>query len=109
MEQAKAAGLRVEMVIVGDDCALPPTQLAAGRRGLAGTIFVQKIAGAVASRGGSLAEVSAAARYAAEHVATAGVGLSPCVLPGRGASFALPAGQMELGLGSLRHVFVFSV
>ncbi|KAF5200657.1 Dihydroxyacetone kinase [Thalictrum thalictroides] len=41
-EQAKSEGYKVEIVIVGDDCALPPPRGIAGRRGLAGTILVLK-------------------------------------------------------------------
>eukprot|EP00050_Salpingoeca_kvevrii_P017075 m.61458 g.61458 ORF g.61458 m.61458 type:complete len:637 (-) comp7342_c0_seq1:1093-3003(-) len=98
-ERAKCEGLKVEMVIVGDDCALPRDVSLAGRRGLAGTVFVHKLAGAVAQQGGSLADVADAARMAAANIGTMGVSLSPCVLPGRGASFTVPAGSAELGLG----------
>jgi len=56
VEQAKADGLRVEMVVVGEDVAIDSPGLA-GRRGLAGTLYVHKVAGATAAAGGSLEEV----------------------------------------------------
>uniref|UniRef100_A0A2K1R7M0 DhaK domain-containing protein n=1 Tax=Populus trichocarpa TaxID=3694 RepID=A0A2K1R7M0_POPTR len=67
-EQAKSEGYKVETVIVGDDCALPPPRGIAGRRGLTGTILVHKVAGAVASVGLSLDEVAAEAKRASEMI-----------------------------------------
>ncbi|KAL8478421.1 hypothetical protein ACS0TY_030356 [Phlomoides rotata] len=98
-EQAKSEGYKVEMVIVGDDCALPPPRGIAGRRGLAGTILVHKIAGAAAASGLSLEEVAAEAKRASEMVGTMGVALSVCTLPGQSTSDRLGPGKMELGLG----------
>lgn len=75
-EHAKARGLGVEMVVVGDDCALPDRGLGiGGRRGLAGTVLVHKVAGAAAAAGATLAQVAAEARAAAASVGTVGVGL----------------------------------
>lgn len=99
VEQAKSEGYKVEMVIVGDDCALPPPRGIAGRRGLAGTILVNKVAGAAAEAGLCLADVAAEARRAAEMVGTMGVALSVCTLPGQVTSDRLGPGKMELGLG----------
>ncbi|XP_057514248.1 putative 3,4-dihydroxy-2-butanone kinase isoform X1 [Actinidia eriantha] len=98
-EQAKSEGYKVEMVIVGDDCALPPPRGIAGRRGLAGTILVHKVAGAAAASGLSLADVAAEAKHASEMVGTMGVALSVCTLPGQVTSDRLGPGKMELGLG----------
>lgn len=98
-EQAKSEGYKVEIVIVGDDCALPPRRGIAGRRGLAGTILVNKIAGAAAAAGLSLADVAAEAKRASEMVGTMGVALSVCTLPGQVTSDRLGPGKMELGLG----------
>ncbi|KAM1129786.1 hypothetical protein ACFX2I_039472 [Malus domestica] len=98
-EQAKSEGYKVETVIVGDDCALPPPRGIAGRRGLAGTILVHKIAGAAAAAGLSLADVAAEARRASELVGTMGVALSVCTLPGQVTPDRLGPGKMELGLG----------
>ncbi|CAN6577755.1 unnamed protein product [Malus baccata var. baccata] len=98
-EQAKSEGYKVETVIVGDDCALPPPRGIAGRRGLAGTILVHKIAGAAAAAGLSLVDVAAEARRASELVGTMGVALSVCTLPGQVTPDRLGPGKMELGLG----------
>ncbi|XP_074563724.1 putative 3,4-dihydroxy-2-butanone kinase [Curcuma longa] len=98
-EQAKAEGYKVEMVVVGDDCALPPPRGIAGRRGLAGTILVHKVAGAAADAGLPLADVAAEAKHASEMVGTMGVALSVCTLPGQVTSDRLGPGLMELGLG----------
>ncbi|XP_042002904.1 putative 3,4-dihydroxy-2-butanone kinase [Salvia splendens] len=98
-EQAKSEGYKVEMVIVGDDCALPPPRGIAGRRGLAGTILVHKIAGAAAVLGLSLEEVAAEAKRASDMVGTMGVALSVCTLPGQVTPDRLGPGKMELGLG----------
>jgi len=67
-EQAKSEGYRVEIVIVGDDCALPPPRGIAGRRGLTRTILVHKVVGAAAVAGLSLDEVAAEAKRASEMV-----------------------------------------
>ncbi|KAL8153555.1 LOW QUALITY PROTEIN: hypothetical protein V2J09_011315 [Rumex salicifolius] len=98
-ERAKSEGYNVETVIVGDDCALPPPRGIAGRRGLAGAVFVHKIAGAAAAAGRSLAEVAAEARHASEVVGTMSVALSVCTLPGQVTPDRLGPGKMELGLG----------
>ncbi|KAM0842759.1 hypothetical protein ACQ4PT_058156 [Festuca glaucescens] len=98
-EQAKSEGYKIETVIVGDDCALPPPRGIAGRRGLAGTILVHKVAGAAADAGLSLANVAAEAKHASEAVGTMGVALSVCTLPGQVTSDRLGSTQIELGLG----------
>lgn len=98
-EQAKSEGYKIEMVIVGDDCALPPPRGIAGRRGLAGTILVHKVAGAAAASGLSIADVALEAKHASEVVGTMGVALSVCTLPGQVTSDRLGPGKMELGLG----------
>lgn len=100
-ERAKLEGLEVEMVIVGDDCAMAEEEVGiAGRRGLAGTLFVHKVAGAAAKAGKSLREVAEEARACAERVGTMGVALEACTLPGSsGVAREIPEGTMELGLG----------
>jgi dihydroxyacetone kinase len=99
-ERAKAEfGLLVEMCIVGDDCALPPTGIA-GRRGLAGVVLIHKVAGAAAAAGLPLAAVAAEARAIAARLGTVGVALSVATLPGCAApARQLPPGCCELGLG----------
>src|SRR5262245_22803403 len=99
-ELARAEGVPVETVVVADDVALAGSAGQAGRRGLAGTVLVHKVAGAAAEAGASLAEVAAAARAAAGAVRTMGVALSPCTVPAAGRpGFALGEGEVELGLG----------
>ena len=79
-ERARAEGLAVEMVIVADDIALPDI---VQPRGVAGTLFVHKIAGHLAEPGAPLAEVAAAARAAAADIRSLGVSLSSCAIPGQ--------------------------
>mmetsp|Transcript_39285 Transcript_39285/g.63795 ORF Transcript_39285/g.63795 Transcript_39285/m.63795 type:complete len:581 (+) Transcript_39285:201-1943(+) len=100
-EKAKTEGYRVEIVFVADDAALEEKGVT-GRRGLAGTVLVHKVAGAAASAGCSLEEVVAAAESVSQHVRTVGVSLSVCDLPGRELSvdrLCPNDGKMELGLG----------
>jgi dihydroxyacetone kinase len=97
-ERAKAEGIAVEVVVVGDDCALPPSGIA-GRRGLAGVVLVHKVAGAAAEAGLPLAAVAAEARAVAAAVGTVGVALSVATLPGCPASRQLAPGLCELGHG----------
>lgn len=99
-ELARAEGIAVDSVVVADDVALRDTVEPARRRGIAGTVLVHKIAGAAAASGAGLAEVAAAARQAAEQVATMGVGLGACTVPATGRpGFQLDSGEAELGLG----------
>ena len=99
-EMARADGINVEMVIVDDDVALKGTRHATGARGLAGTVFIHKVAGAAAAEGNSLAKVAASAKAAIESLATMGVSLSAGTSPAVGKpSFELGEHEMELGLG----------
>ncbi|WP_233856291.1 dihydroxyacetone kinase subunit DhaK [Paraburkholderia sp. HD33-4] len=99
-EIARAEGIPVEMMIVADDVALSASGDHAGRRGLAGTVLVHKIAGAAAARGLPLAEVARIAREAAASLGTMGVALTPCTVPAAGKpGFELGDGEIEWGLG----------
>ena len=99
-EMARARGIPVEMVIVADDVALASTAEHAGARGIAGTVFVHKIAGAAAAERKSLAEVAALAESAAQSVSSMGVSLSSGIVPAVAKpSFTLPEDEVELGLG----------
>jgi dihydroxyacetone kinase len=99
-ELARSEGIPVETVLVADDVALAASVENAGRRGIAGTILVHKVAGAAAEVGASLAEVAAEARAAAGAVRTMGVALSPCTVPAAGRpGFTLGEDEIELGLG----------
>ena len=95
-ERAKALGRDVEMVVVADDIALPDLPQP---RGVAGTLFVHKIAGHMAEAGASLAEVADAARAVAEAASSYGVALSTCTVPGSEPEGRIPEGKIELGLG----------
>lgn len=95
-ERARAAGIRVNMVIVDDDIALPDLPQA---RGLAGTLFVHKMAGAVAESGGDLDAVTAAAEKVIANVRTIGMSLDTCTVPGSPRGSRIAEGRAELGLG----------
>jgi dihydroxyacetone kinase len=95
-ERARANGLRVEMVVVADDIALPGLPQP---RGVAGTLFVHKIAGHMAERGASLAAVAAAADKVAKSIVSLGISVSSCSFPGMGRNDRVPTGKAELGLG----------
>jgi triose/dihydroxyacetone kinase / FAD-AMP lyase (cyclizing) len=95
-EKARAEGLKVEMVIVGDDIAIENAQQP---RGVAGTLFVHKVAGYAAERGLGLAAVKAAAEKAANSVQSIGIASAVCTIPGRATHERLPEGMAELGLG----------
>ncbi len=95
-ERARAFGLKVEMVIVDDDIALPDLPQA---RGVAGTLFVHKIAGAMAQAGADLATIAEAARGAISRVSTIGMSLDTCTIPGTPKDARIPTGKAELGLG----------
>ncbi len=95
-EKARALGRRVEMVIVADDIALPDL---VQPRGVAGTLFVHKIAGYYAAKGLNLAQVAEIARRVAIEVVSLGISLSSCTIPGSPREERVPKGKAELGLG----------
>ncbi|SKD01715.1 dihydroxyacetone kinase family protein [Paraburkholderia hospita] len=99
-ELARAEGIPVEVVVVADDVSLRNTVERGRRRGIAGTVFVHKIAGAAAAAGKTLADVAAIARSAADAIGTMGVALDGCTLPAtQQSSFSLADDEIELGLG----------
>nr|WP_309143783.1 dihydroxyacetone kinase subunit DhaK [Bradyrhizobium sp. USDA 4541] len=95
-ERARALGRKVAMVIVQDDIAIPDISRP---RGIAGTLFVHKIAGAVSESGGDLEAVTAAARRAASNVMSIGMSLDTCTVPGSPKENRIRPGEIELGLG----------
>ena len=100
IDMASSQGIRVEKVIVADDVAVKQEGGTTGRRGVAGTVFVHKIAGAKASQGSSLDEVKAAALEAIENVRSFGMALTPCTIPSVGKpGFELAADEIEIGIG----------
>ena len=97
---AGADGIEVRSVIVNDDVAVQDSLYTAGRRGVAGTVLVEKIAGASAQRGDSLDEVTAVAEKVIGQVRSMGVALTPCVVPHAGEpSFILEDDEIEIGIG----------
>ncbi|KAG8741472.1 Dihydroxyacetone kinase 2 [Ceratobasidium sp. 414] len=91
----------LKFVIVGDDVSVGKTQgEIVGRRGLAGTVLVYKIAGALANKGASLDQVHAVAQFVADRTGTIAVGLEHCHVPGAGpAESHLKHDEIEVGMG----------
>lgn len=99
-EMAEAEGIQVEQVVVNDDVAVEDSSFTTGRRGIAGTVFVHKIAGAKAMQGATLQEVKAAAEKTIANVRSIGMALTPCIVPAAGTpSFTLEENEMEIGIG----------
>jgi dihydroxyacetone kinase-like protein len=97
---AAADGIDVLSVIVDDDVAVKDSLFTAGRRGVAGTVLVEKIAGAAAERGDDLAGVAAIATRVNSVARSMGVALTPCVVPHAGEpSFTLADDEIEIGIG----------
>lgn len=102
VEKAKAAGLRVEMLVMGDDAGVGRSQGGkVGRRGIAGTVLVHKIAGALAAKGVELEEVYAVAKLVAGNTVSIGSSLSHVHVPGReaGEEEELKKDEVEIGMG----------
>ena len=99
-ELADMEGIKVKQVVVNDDVAVKDSLYTVGRRGVAGTVFVHKIAGAKAEAGGSLEEVQAVAQKVIDNVRTMGVAIAPCTVPAAGTpGFELSENEMEVGIG----------
>ena len=97
---AEMDDIEVAQVIVKDDVAVPDREEGTGRRGIAGTVFVHKIAGAKAEQGASLAEVKEAAEKAIRNIRTMGVAMTPCILPAVGKpGFQIADDEIEIGMG----------
>lgn len=96
-DMAKDEGIKVEQVIIRDDVAITNPE---DRRGVAGTIFVHKIAGAAAESGKSLKDIAELAQKTADSVFSMGVSLSPSIVPASGKpGFELKENEMEIGTG----------
>lgn len=99
-EMAEADGVAVAKVVVNDDVAVENSTWTTGRRGIAGTVFVHKIAGAKAETGADLAEVQRVAEKVIANVRSMGMALSPCIVPAAGKpSFTLADNEVEIGMG----------
>ncbi|KAI9743846.1 MAG: hypothetical protein M1818_002580 [Claussenomyces sp. TS43310] len=105
VEKARAAGIKVEMVVVGDDVGVGRARGGkVGRRGIAGTVLVLKIAGALAAQGYLLEDVAKVARLTAENIVSVGASLDHVHVPGRAppdpkSDEALASGEVEVGMG----------
>jgi dihydroxyacetone kinase-like protein len=99
-EMAEAEGIKVDSVVVNDDVAVENSTWTSGRRGIAGTIFVHKLAGAKAEAGAELDEVKRVAEKVIANVRSMGMALSPCIVPSAGkSSFTLAENEVEIGMG----------
>jgi phosphoenolpyruvate---glycerone phosphotransferase subunit DhaK len=97
---AEMEDIRVETVVVKDDVAVKDSTYSTGRRGIAGTVFVHKLAGAKAAAGADLDEVKRVAEKTIANVRSMGMAMSPCILPGVGKpGFVLGENEIEIGMG----------
>lgn len=99
-DMARDMGYNVDQVVVNDDVAVDGSLFTVGRRGVAGTVFVHKVAGAKAETGASLEEVKAVAQKAIDNVRTMSMAIRPCTVPAAGKpGFELGEDEMEIGIG----------
>mgnify|MGYP000308509250 FL=1 len=99
-EMAEMDGIPVKYVVTNDDVAVQDSLYTVGRRGVAGTIFVHKIAGAKAEEGAELEAVQAVAQKVVDNVRTMGMAIKPCTVPAAGKpGFELSDDEMEVGIG----------
>jgi dihydroxyacetone kinase-like protein len=97
---SEEAGIRVETVLVDDDVAVRDSTWTAGRRGTGATVFVEKIAGALAERGAGIGSVADVARRVNANSRSFAVALTACTTPANGKpGFQLPDDEMEIGVG----------
>ncbi|THY37876.1 dihydroxyacetone kinase [Aureobasidium pullulans] len=104
VEKARATGVDIEMLVVGDDAGVPRSKGGkVGRRGIAGTVLVQKIAGALAATGAPLKDVHRVAKLASDNIVSIGSSLSHVHVPGRKVTEAgedeLTFEEVEIGMG----------
>ena len=99
-ELAEMEGYRVMSVVTKDDVAVPDSTFSTGRRGIAGTVFVHKIAGAAAEAGKDLEELRNLAQKVIDNTRSMVMAMTPCVLPGVGKpGFTLDENEIEIGMG----------
>lgn len=99
-ELCRSEGIEVESVLIHDDVAVEDSLYTAGRRGVGLTIFAEKICGAAAEAGLSLAEVAAIGREVSARGRSMGMALTPCIVPAVGQpTFTLKEDEMEIGIG----------
>jgi dihydroxyacetone kinase-like protein len=94
------SGTEVRSVVTNDDVAVEDSTFTAGRRGVGGTVLVEKIAGAAAEEGRTLDEVTAIAERVNENARSLGVALTSVTVPANGKpSFELGEDEIEIGIG----------
>jgi dihydroxyacetone kinase-like protein len=99
-ELAAEEGITVETVLVDDDVAVQDSTWTAGRRGTGATVFVEKIAGALAEQGADLAAVAEMGKRVNAASRSFAVALTACTTPASGKpGFDLPEDEMEVGVG----------
>ena len=99
-DMARDEGIEVDQVITADDVAVENSTWTTGRRGIAGTIFVHKLAGACAEAGGDLATVKGVAEKVIANVRSMGMAVDACTVPAAGKpSFDLAEDEVEIGIG----------
>ncbi len=99
-DMARDEGIKVDEVVVNDDVAVDGSLYTVGRRGIAGTVFVHKIAGAKAETGASLEEVKAVAEKVIANVRSMSMAITPCTVPAAGKpGFEIAEDEMEIGIG----------
>jgi dihydroxyacetone kinase-like protein len=99
-ELAAAEGSEVVAVVTNDDVAVKDSTWTAGRRGVGVTVLLEKIVGAAAESGASLAEVKRIAEKVNAQGRSMGMALTSCVVPSAGKpTFDLPDDEMEIGIG----------
>lgn len=100
IEMAADEDIKADYVVVNDDVAVRDSLYTTGRRGVAGTVFVHKIAGAKAEQGASLADVKGVAEKVVANVRSMGMAIEPCTVPAAGKpGFELADDEMEIGIG----------
>ena len=99
-EMGEDEGIEVQSVVIDDDVAVEDSTYTAGRRGVGGTVLIEKVCGAAAEAGHSLNEVADLARRCNDQVRSMGMALTSCTVPSAGEpTFDLGDDEMEIGIG----------
>ena len=99
-ELAESSGIDVRSVVIDDDVAVEDSTYTAGRRGVGGTVLIEKICGAAADKGYALDELEALCTRCNDTVRSMGMALTSCTVPTAGEpTFDLGENEMEIGIG----------
>lgn len=97
---AEMCGVRNATIIVNDDVAVEDSRVTTGRRGVAGTVIVEKVVGSLAEQGADLDTCKAFGERVIGRIASMGVALTSCIVPSAGrATLSLGDDDMEVGVG----------